>query len=251
MNKYNFNLGGGASRSLKAFTLAEVLITLAIIGVVAALTIPSVVSHSRRTEIESKLKKSYMVLSQAVNLAIKDYGPVSGWNFPDGSNPQDIRQFANTYFAPYLKIARDCTKSNHPDCNYSGKNLSGYKLLHNNSDGTYASYYLADGSYIEFKFNVDKVQFFVDCNGNKKPNVLGYDLFTVSIRQQPNDIIKYPLSVGYINEKTFSGNTSCATGGNGAYCLTLIVSNGWKIPSKDEYVRMGGDITKYPYNGLY
>ena len=45
-----------------AFTLAEVLITLAIIGVVAALTIPSVISNYKKTEIETGIKKSFSLL---------------------------------------------------------------------------------------------------------------------------------------------------------------------------------------------
>ncbi len=54
----------------KGFTLAEVLITLAIIGVVAALTIPSVILNTNQTEYKSALKKSVSVLNQAVSLRL-------------------------------------------------------------------------------------------------------------------------------------------------------------------------------------
>ena len=43
----------------QGFTLAEVLITLGIIGVVAALTLPSIVAHQRKVEDSSRLKKFY------------------------------------------------------------------------------------------------------------------------------------------------------------------------------------------------
>jgi len=58
----------GSNIMKKAFTLAEVLITLAIIGVVAALTIPSVILNTNQTEYKSSLKKAVSVLNQAVSL---------------------------------------------------------------------------------------------------------------------------------------------------------------------------------------
>ena len=52
-----------------AFTLAEVLITLGIIGVVAALTIPNVVSNYKKKVVETRLAQLYSVLNQAVELS--------------------------------------------------------------------------------------------------------------------------------------------------------------------------------------
>ena len=64
----------------KGFTLAEVLITLAIIGVVAALTIPSVIVKTQQQEFKTAAKKAHSVLSQAVQLTeVKD-----GYGFNDG-----------------------------------------------------------------------------------------------------------------------------------------------------------------------
>ena len=55
-----------------AFTLAEVLITLGIIGVVAALTLPSVIERHQKLETVTKLKKAYSTLSQAIERAKVD-----------------------------------------------------------------------------------------------------------------------------------------------------------------------------------
>lgn len=41
----------------QAFTLAEVLITLGIIGVVASMTLPALIQTNKNAEVESKLKK--------------------------------------------------------------------------------------------------------------------------------------------------------------------------------------------------
>ena len=62
-----------------AFTLAEVLITLGIIGVVAALTIPSLIANYQEKVYISKARKAYYTLDQAVKHAIAEYGPVYNW----------------------------------------------------------------------------------------------------------------------------------------------------------------------------
>ena len=66
----------------KAFTLAEVLITLAIIGVVAALTIPSVISNSQQQEFKTGLRKAVSVLNSAItmNMAIDGESPYDNAN---------------------------------------------------------------------------------------------------------------------------------------------------------------------------
>lgn len=50
----------------KAFTLAEVLITLGIIGIVAAMTLPGVINNSRSKQLETAFKKNYSSISQAL-----------------------------------------------------------------------------------------------------------------------------------------------------------------------------------------
>lgn len=61
--------------SKKAFTLAEVLITLGIIGVVAALTLPTLIQTNKNKEVETKLQKIYSVMKQAILMSELDNGP--------------------------------------------------------------------------------------------------------------------------------------------------------------------------------
>lgn len=56
------------------FTLAEVLITLGIIGVVAALTIPTLMANHRKNVVETRLAKFYSTMNQAIHMAEADYG---------------------------------------------------------------------------------------------------------------------------------------------------------------------------------
>ncbi|MDO5438225.1 MAG: type II secretion system protein [bacterium] len=67
---------------MKAFTLAEVLITLAIIGVVAAMSIPSVISNSQQQEFKTGLRKAVSVLNSAItmNMALDGETPYDNAN---------------------------------------------------------------------------------------------------------------------------------------------------------------------------
>lgn len=58
---------------LAAFTLAEVLITLGIIGVVAAMTMPALIANHRKTVLKTQFKKAYSELQQVNQNFIKDY----------------------------------------------------------------------------------------------------------------------------------------------------------------------------------
>ena len=63
-----------------AFTLAEVLITLTIIGVVAAMTLPTLIQNQQEKEKVVRLKKAYSVLNSAIQRAITEDGPISSWS---------------------------------------------------------------------------------------------------------------------------------------------------------------------------
>lgn len=86
------------------FTLAEVLITLGIIGVVAALTIPSLVVKHRKQVVVTKLKKASSALMQAYNMSNLEYGD-SREIFPalDGDAAFEM---LNKYYVPYMKFIK-------------------------------------------------------------------------------------------------------------------------------------------------
>lgn len=94
-----------------AFTLAETLIVLGIIGVVAAITIPTLMSRYREKVMINKLVETYSILSQAYKSAINEHEDPSGWiemNAAEGMYDENAhKNFANT-IKPYLKLANDC-----------------------------------------------------------------------------------------------------------------------------------------------
>lgn len=68
----------------KAFTLAEVLVTLGIIGVVAAMTMPTLINNTGNEKYVAKLKKVQSLLGQATINAVEEHGMIQDWGFRDG-----------------------------------------------------------------------------------------------------------------------------------------------------------------------
>ena len=117
-------------KRLRGFTLAEVLITLAIIGVVAAISIPSVISNSQQQEFKTGLRKAVSVLNSAItmNMAI------------DGESPYD-----NLDLFRYLQRHMNVIKSTNKVGWRSSMNGLGGSLKAEN-----AAFYTADGMRFEF-----------------------------------------------------------------------------------------------------
>lgn len=84
------------------FTLAEVLITLGVIGVVAAMTLPTLIQNYQKQVTINRLKETYSILSQAIKMSELDNGDVSEWNYPEATVQSHI-DWINKYLAPYMK----------------------------------------------------------------------------------------------------------------------------------------------------
>lgn len=95
----------GAAHIKSGFTLAEVLITLGIIGVVAALTIPSLMSKYHRMTVETKLKKFYSTMNQAIKLSEEDndgFPPLDSSTVKDNDNVELINDYYSKYIVKYM-----------------------------------------------------------------------------------------------------------------------------------------------------
>ncbi|MBR6163408.1 type II secretion system protein [bacterium] len=175
-----------------AFTLAEVLITLVIIGVIAAITVPSLINKTNNQEYVSRLKKAYSVLSQATNSIIREEGPVTSW-------ATSLDCIYNLY-KKQLPNIKEC-RTNGGECFKPGnyKKLTGEVDMGNDwNQNVGRKFILADGTQILF-WNHDPsctsrwgdleiegkkcIIIGVDVNGLKKPNMYGKDMFFFSLRQ--------------------------------------------------------------------
>ena len=92
----------------KAFTLAEVLVTLGIIGVVSAMTIPTLVKNHQRKVYVTQLQAVVSLLSQAVDKAIQDNNAIS---LDETRYSANREANASRFFNDYFKIAKNCGDS--------------------------------------------------------------------------------------------------------------------------------------------
>ena len=217
-----------------AFTLAEVLVTLGIIGVVAAMTMPALIQNYRNQVVETRLKKFYSTMNQAIAMSIKDNGDVETWTYfnndqkdEDGNTinrTDDNDKSFNDYLAPYLKIIdkKDVT-------DFSGQR----RML----------YFFEDGSAFAFAGHENRDITFFPKNAEKciaKENIVGNCAFGFEFYPIANNWMwkylygKRMEAVMYKwdgNEPSlYNDSTYGCKNGSGAYCTAIIQRNGWKVP---------------------
>ena len=214
-----------------AFTLAEVLITLAIIGVVAAMTIPTLMQNYKKKLIETRLLSGYSKLSQAINLSTADNGDISTWrtseDLPEVTY-EHIKEWYDFYLAPYFKVLKVEKEA-------ETENLVAYLL---DGSAVLLTYYLSDlWIYPEAKDldnpkdGVTRFKFWL---GLKRHTV---DAWQPDMKYCPKTGIE-PYS--YAWDGTYEGAKYSTLDTRygcyqeyGALCTKLIQLNGWKIP--DDY----------------
>ena len=170
-----------------AFTLAEVLVTLGIIGVVSAMTVPTLMQNYQRQSYVTQLHKVYNELTQAFLQFKNDRNAI--WLSEAGHvRHQDMMPFMKQYF----KVVQDCGKTSTPCFASSYKNLSGstFELTTKDEDATYYGV-LASGASFGIKSDgIDTgtnytddflYRIAIDVNGQKGPNIYGRDLFILYI----------------------------------------------------------------------
>ena len=208
---YASDIGYHKRKLKKGFTLAEVLITLGIIGVVAAMTMPALIGSYKRMVLKNQYKKLYSTLSQAYNKSIFDIGGVSDCYHYDINNGVQGSLYNKNLCHDFrealeknLKIAKICTtkaadngcllkdqykgldtlitdKPDYDEDELNNVNRDCYGFTKNNIHNNNLVYLLADGSIV-ISFSADSVpiSMLIDVNGQKGPNKWGHDLFKLS-----------------------------------------------------------------------
>ena len=250
--------GGGQSKNLSVkgfyesfgFTLSEVLITLGIIGIVAALTLPSVINKYEKKVTVERLKQTYSMFNQAIIASEAVNGDLKDWIYSDSETvEEDV--FFNTYLRPYMKGVEKYSKPMN-----LWKRLDGTIDTDGSSMYSRPKYKLPNGvifsvysrTFTDVNLYKTSAWIIVDINGEKNPNRAGRDVFFMGIYPYlPKETGK--ISMG-IHEQCGSGqihtrlsrdellNEGCATcrkdySGRGYSCGLLIQKDGWEI--KDDY----------------
>ena len=188
-----------------AFTLAETLVVMGIIGVVAALTIPNLNQSTGDREKVAKLKKVYANLEDAYGRATAVYGPVETWFANDGDDDEAWGTRFTDRLTEFMKVS---------------KRISYYEF--DLADGTNI------GSFIEYPQQTNCSHYenagyfgsiYVDIDGaNKGKNKHGYDRFEFEITDQ--GIL--PSNTEYYED----GNGIVSDSEGGYYATAWVIQNG-------------------------
>ena len=243
----------------KAFSLAEALITLVVIGVVAAITLPNLINNYRKNQVETKIKTAYSILSNAIKLTELQHGSINDLISHYSSNP--IPNVTNTTkfseeLQKNIKYEKICKISvgNQGGTNKCIDELYSKPMKHFNGTNISNKYYkhyilLSNGMLIaiEHATAAPAIVFHADIDGpNKGENTIGKDIFSFSLFR--TDVKSYgtyaPSNALYGGFRGYGfGNTwynqdgggkdAIKCEGAGWFCTTIIHKNGWKIP--DDY----------------
>lgn len=222
----------------KGFTLAEVLITLGIIGVVAAMTLPALIGKHKKVETITRLKTAYATINNAFKLAVADSGDMRNWDYIDNfDQPEARKAFIDKYLIPYVKNAKPSERAAYEasQMEYPKSTSPYYPHQPNGSPVgmSSANYYpigLLNGIFYYSGHNgYGQMTFHVDLNGVNKPNLYGYDLFSFELVPEKN-VVK--MSTYQWSYKTGGVYTYCKNA-NATGCGLVIEKNNWDI--SDDY----------------
>ncbi len=231
-----------------AFTLAEVLITLGIIGIVAVLVIPGWVESHQKKRVAITLKKSYSELNQALQMGVAENG--ANWDY---SGIDGVTLWVQQYIEPYVKFnkAASCPHNSIAKCSGIQRSrllgnpksepskTSGYVLINPGSATAWWFYWHPYG-YIDVKIYVN----------NPDIPILGKDVFTFTLQDKSkprflpfgadgtvpfsnkitrDNLLKGPIRTGGCYKDSPAPDHYAP----GDSCAAVIMMDGWEI--KDDY----------------
>ena len=233
-----------------AFTMAEVLITLGVIGIVAAMTLPALIGNYKKKVTVTRLQRTYTVLAQAFERSRADNGDPSEWGLGAYSNTEAtaenlkeiLESFSRVYMVPYLAkvqvnefgtmrdIGYKKIKCNGTSCDNENFYLLSKGLILVLNDGTTLRVSMDTRNLGTTEDRDDRWMFitiFADINGLQGPNETGKDIFAF--------IVHPSGKLGFYNTDTaYTRNQKlnlCKS--SGIRCGDLIMTDGWEI--KDDY----------------
>lgn len=191
------------------FTLAEVLITLGIIGVVAALTIPSLFNKWQDGQFKSGYKRAFSAAQQALSSA-NSQGLMSEVTAPGDST----NVTANWYvFANQFKVGKKCFSGNNSSCWDSTGEKFGLSWSAGAPAESTPAFLDSSGMAYSMYWSGESL-FFVDTNGFDKPNQWGKDRFVLDManeKRQPDSGLPTIIAPHPDNEGAICTQNKCET----------------------------------------
>lgn len=242
----------------KSFTLAEVLITLGIIGVVAAMTLPSLIGNYKKIETVTMLKKAYSEISQALKMAEVDNEFMEEWNFAAFENSDErVHHFFNYYLKPYIGTLKVCEPLEVGCMSDKIQHLDGINERPHAAGKM--SFITKSGYSVLFWIHGDGTggHFIIDTNGShRQPNTYGKDIFRfiLTFKNSSNvyadtagyskglkafgavdGVTREELTGGNVSHAGLKPNYGCKSGLMGLYCAALIIYDNWEM--RNDYPR--------------
>lgn len=240
------------SKAQNAFTLAEVLITLGVIGVVAVMTLPTLINEHRISQWETALKRDYTVLSQGFRKMMADYGCdtiectgiLTTTTDEEGNIVGDhdrLDQAIRSTFQVVKSYKRGEFEQRSikylKGANSNGKSevltpTSSYYFVMN--DGAIVRIYVPPTGNCTRLNGVACAFVDIDVNGLLPPNTYGKDIFAFGSLYNNGTMVpdcqtswrSRPLSCGIPNTKLKDDPTTFIDGQN---CLARIMENNWRM----------------------
>ncbi len=178
------------------FTLSETLITLGIIGVVAAITLPTIINKINDMHYNSLRKKALSTIEQAYWQIYEEQGA-----FPESLCTNNNSKCFGELFKQKLKTNLETVwipNSNElPGC-WSNKNLA-------NPGEQHYCFSTVNNIFYDFDMEViNGVPFInIDVNGKNRPNTWGKDIYTIRIVNRKFQVYNYPMAFLHNNPNVF------------------------------------------------
>ena len=216
-----------------AFTLTEVLITLSIIGIISALTVPDLMKNYQKEAQEVQIRKASQEFANAIDMYITEQGKstLAG---------TDIFNDIDSFVTSYLKTTKTCEKNDEDNTTNSCFAGTSYRAISGQSSTmscSEKSYVLANSSSIcvtAFTNGEDTnssarpyLKVIMDSNGSEKPNIGGRDMFTFYIDR--TGTLRGDKPEKDDDDDNTGSTNSCTTSAVGEGCLTKLEENNWKM----------------------
>ena len=206
------------SHKRAAFTLAEVLITLGIIGIVAALTLPSLIQNYTEKATVAKVKKNYAIISQAYQMALNEEGAVDTWGLESYGGAGDETNIL-IHLKKYLNLSKYCGVEPLGCWQTPTYSMDGTVLANLDHHRTVSKAVLSDGTVIATSIGVHSspwddtsiwATYTIDVNGAKKPNMHGKDVFSFYFTK--SRVLPYGTQIAYPFDRYCAKNSSESIG---------------------------------------
>ncbi len=213
----------------KGFTLAEILLALSIVGIIAVLTVPVFMGSYKEKIYASSLKKTYTEITTAITALLADEQAGDNQNFYNtsaGVSNSSYNSGAQYFLDNYFKLVKNTTK-----CSNTSNPCYKAGTYHNKAgnNGTLSSDYkcalISTGALVCMKVTGGRAYIVVDVNGKRSPNTVGEDVFSFYI--QPDGTVVDVYDLIYTNNCNSASSGSLEIIASG--CFNDVMKNGWKV----------------------